>query len=1045
MTLKMPFQKGPSQNPSTEIQLNPDFVRAHAPKDLVTFLKLLDTFSGRDLSKEKSDVKDQVLLARLYFITQAILSHPQVHLPPLRSLQDYIQISDEDVNDFFTGTITPECQSLFHRFLIYKDTLIEGHRELVHKDSHDRFEVYEKFLAGHLSTIFDSLRRTLDLWHSFAEKNDTSGRYGFFERLRQLVRQYDLPSIITDSISDYLNTTFLSNTRPSSPFPVSKLRIPDDLKHSFLTKVSDAKQKKQFVQLMSTMDVLVENFERVMAATHNEETLTAQQLLFSEMKAMAQALPFCEFLAVQKDKKPVIEIPDSQTLQLLLDDLSQAPVQNVFVAPKPNPSSSDTFDGERLGLFLRNEYLEAYKNLAFLFHLKEKQIAEKLVSDLFSDLLPAPYVLDPSINSFDDFLKWLAFHLTTDLRRRRFAAEYILRLTESKRQNGHLWFMLNQFPHTAQEEWSEDKASIILVRHKLIATLEIDTHDFEYYLLAFFSLLRENFVALSSNPSGIDTLVNEPRVGPIRQTILDPSSPLLEAGIRNEFKDQNGDMPIHAEELIEQLVAPLRHLLSTRLDLRVHDALRQDSRFIESMRVGKMSAIHPDEAIRLHRRIAIGQSQKKYPELFEKGPESSVPTPASRERFVLPPSITNGSPHDVLTYFDHAQLGLVDLELQDKAKLFKESQNFVQLKSDTQREILNLLEPQTEACEHLYGPENIFFDGDGGTGAFILWASAYLEPGDTVIHTSEEYDGFLSVLDAFKAYSISLDPFASGKTEADFRKALEDKIIEALESRDPSKSTYILVSEVTRRGTFFPLSVVRELRDQYADQNVFFILDGCQAFGRRKTDLSQERCDLYLASLGKTANLGPGGLLMLSNDYAQKKNKTRIDESTLHRAQEYKKHKITKPGTENDDCIARFFAAARTLSTPDSSGLFKTAEERASALYDLSSKFVRFAEQLGPERLKIIFPIHDYQVRRSSSDPFKEDQLFGIFECEIPGVSREKVHQFAMRFGAFIAPRYEGANNENVFRISFDPSYTTHEDLAILFYVLENCQSEPSL
>jgi selenocysteine lyase/cysteine desulfurase len=353
------------------------------------------------------------------------------------------------------------------------------------------------------------------------------------------------------------------------------------------------------------------------------------------------------------------------------------------------------------------------------------------------------------------------------------------------------------------------------------------------------------------------------------------------------------------------------------------------------------------------------------------------------------------------TYFDSAAFGIINKKLVQQAEMRgqKAYLDFPTHVSGRKKTILDYYD-RSQTDEH-YGKDGIFFFSSASS-AFQAYADQYLNKGDIVVTTSEEYQGIKKMLKSKNVKIISI-PVCSNNDEYTerLRVVLKDKDVKA-----------VMISEISRRGTIFPLDRFRKEIDN-ASPNTQFIVDGTQATGRKHTDFSKFKPDAYFASCQKGSDLGgPVGLLILSNEFI-KNNGAKIE---------------SPEGTEDTIAIEKMTMACDK----------ETIDEREKRLKSLSRKFVEIVEAINGKngnKIHILRPLED-----TLSD---DENLSGIFEIEIDGKSRFEVNKSCRDYGVFIANQYyDPLKEKNSFRIAFHP-YMNDDSVKILAYILDELTKLP--
>ncbi len=214
---------------------------------------------------------------------------------------------------------------------------------------------------------------------------------------------------------------------------------------------------------------------------------------------------------------------------------------------------------------------------------------------------------------------------------------------------------------------------------------------------------------------------------------------------------------------------------------------------------------------------------------------------------------------------------------------------------------------------------------------------------------------------------------------------------------------YIIVSELSRLGVAFPLHIFRRIRDYFREEkkrDIYLILDCCQSFGRFQSDYAQSMADVIFASSHKGTDFENGAFLMLSNRFVKKEG-------------EHVKNK----GRQDGYAIASTLLAVDPKNKSSYGEGALTIPERQKALQILSEKFIRLMDHMTKKGYIQGFKF-SHPTRTSESDELK---AYGIFECEMEGVSRQQVNFIAQKYGVYIADQYQDPATSGSFRIGFHP------------------------
>jgi Aminotransferase class-V len=401
----------------------------------------------------------------------------------------------------------------------------------------------------------------------------------------------------------------------------------------------------------------------------------------------------------------------------------------------------------------------------------------------------------------------------------------------------------------------------------------------------------------------------------------------------------------------------------------------------------------------------------------------------------------NGSP---LFYFDSALAGLKDKRISEiigslinpedpDLEMYKPK--WIEHWGKSIPPVLHFLAPSDSKETALYLPENFLFT-DRGTSAFQLIVDHFFKEEDEILLTSEEYVGMKEALgwkrevpevDQKTDHKIhTLEPFGKTMKGPDsYAQALVDVLLKNPNIR------FILASDPSRRGTLFPLSEFRKVRDdlEKIGRKVFLIVDGCQGLGRRTPGLNQIQPDAFYASGSKAANLGGGGFLALSK---------RIVRDQFH------VERLDGQVQLHGNLPPELFAGFPYALNPEM--MYKldilTIPRRQAALATLSSNFVSLVNAINIEKkrehVRILAPSH-IVYRLKNKIPIPDDQWTGFFECEIAGQDLEKLRAVAKPLGVGIASKaFEDPLAKNSFRVAFHPNMG-NDSLLVLGHVLRSC------
>lgn len=624
---------------------------------------------------------------------------------------------------------------------------------------------------------------------------------------------------------------------------------------------------------------------------------------------------------------------------------------------------------------------------------------DPLLSLVLEDLMPDGICDTPA--NFNAFLRSFFDKDSSPLKQQAAVAQCQLNFRKSISHNPELWNVIGVMaldPTDPQTEALMEIQDHPYVRTRYRTDIHSPTeHDVRCIALTTLSAYPEDLptgftdTILHSTPSTLDLCQ-------VKDLLLRSDSAfLIRKGIENILRQK---LPsLDSSKLAEVICTDASEQLSEGSGQNLHAIVDNHYRVRLCGKHVSATTDAPDEKCAF-RWKALDLMQNRFSSLFESQAPYAITEDEFECRFGLGPDRPFPS-----TYFDGAKVGLIDKRLVNTAKLY-ESEDFETLRASCIRELLHALAPRSSA----YLPHNVHF-AESGTAAFGL-LKPLIRSDDQVLITSEEYGPLLDGID--KDNIIVLPDYRDFQGKDPFLYQLE--ITTRLASNPNIR--FMLVSEVGRRGTLFPMDAFDNAR-QSIKRPVHLVMDGCQSFGRRVTRLDAHKPDVYFGSAFKGTDIGVGGFSIFSKQFTQ---------SNPH---------PTDGGSKFAELLPRLQLAAHPLSF----GLreFLTIPNRQRALQDLSSKFVLMVQALnresGQPRIRILAPSHGFMDRSGNPVP---QLMTGIFECEVVGCTRTEVSDFARHFGVIIAPSYEFPLSERSFRIAFHP-HMGNESILILGYVLAHC------
>jgi len=376
------------------------------------------------------------------------------------------------------------------------------------------------------------------------------------------------------------------------------------------------------------------------------------------------------------------------------------------------------------------------------------------------------------------------------------------------------------------------------------------------------------------------------------------------------------------------------------------------------------------------------------------------------------------------TYCDTAQFGMKSAEFAKEAEEYHDAPvgiDYEEAVSEFKRSILANLESSSLNEVPRFDPAHVHFIS-GGANAFGEFIDKYVQEGDAILISSEEYGPIVERLEKKGAKLIRIPPCA---TEEEYKKAIEKELhpqgLAKLKRYLGGKAIrFILVSEVGRRGTRFPTHLFRD--PGMKPEGTFLIVDGCQAAGRHPIDLRQSGADVFIASAHKGSDSGMNtAIIALSSNFVREKD-DKIKNGIL--------------GLENGGTTDTKAVASSALSLRDDD-----VKERSGKIQSLSRRFLEILEAAtakNPNLIRVLSPVN----LRDPAGNLILQNLTGIFEMAIPGIDRKELSALTLKYGVYIAEDYVNPRDETgSFRIAIHP-HMTEDSLLLIVHALISVQKE---
>ncbi len=671
-----------------------------------------------------------------------------------------------------------------------------------------------------------------------------------------------------------------------------------------------------------------------------------------------------------------------------------------------------------------------------LFYIKKTKDAA-WVDTIFSRITPEGFYKNHLGNGygFATFMEWVESQSRnapmSPLVFRMYLSYLSLNLNRLKRGIVEFLYQFNgeaESPDFACDLGRLTTTDRLAVSDVLTSETELDKVSLGDYLMAFYSVDPESSVA----KPWIENLkkISPFNVPTIRSSIRsEKSTPLLALGTENVLMD----------------------ILDGKrdwVDIIFHDVLRivlaqQDSpnctlhETIQNLEPSKMAfeRFNRNKEISVSREHAILEIGREYGDeleaIFKENPGLRFVYNDAQFKETYKSTQIPANSNFLSTNFDLAQIGLTDTTCPKKALEYMASRNLKPIAEmhegetpDTSDEFVSCWDYCTRKFLSASGfawafkKEN-FHLTESGTEAFEL-LSRSMGPNDTLLVTSEEYEPLYTTED-FEAKKMKIERLGQLGTRSpeEFQAEIESKI-----KACQSKRVFMLVSDVTRRGTLHPLEAFQKARDamrkQRKDQEVYLIVDGCQSFCRVRPNLPKGSVDAYFLSTFKAADIGRGGALMLSEAFARQCGTIK-----------------PKDGGKDITRLVQMTASVEPTAVGFQDGEL-SYNDRILRINILSAQFARIVQMINRRhkgRIEILFPKNSLDLE---GNPIPE-QMTGIFECRIKGCARADVSECAKQYGIHIAAKYDDPTSPDTFRVSFHPRMGP-DALKLLAYVLEHCK-----
>lgn len=504
----------------------------------------------------------------------------------------------------------------------------------------------------------------------------------------------------------------------------------------------------------------------------------------------------------------------------------------------------------------------------------------------------------------------------------------------------------------------------------------LSEEDMAGYDHAFYILLS------SANPMSdfCGLLVTDKKLMPLLRRSIAKAA----FGLTGESFDEEAD-----EKAVDDFLADVR--------LKMDSSFSTMEDLIHSIQIkGKIAASKMGEgAIRTKRGEALENMNENHRDFFD-GLEEIGPVLDDDQMNAIFRATREDGPQFLSTNFDTAQFGIENRALSQASDRVARLDapdwgNFVRRMRRNVTFPLEFLRNFT--ARRRFHPENTTFHPNGSM-AFSSLVSSCIEAGSRVLATDEEYK---KMLDKERKINVEylVKPFAD---VTEYRGQIE----EILQLR---RFDYMIVSEVSRFGTVFPLNQIHAVRRGIPeDRRPRLIVDACQSAGRIAHHLSSSQPDAVFYTTNKGGEFGESlGVVSLADDFAEQINRARIADTAKDLDDYY-------PGTQSHLAMARTAHAMQLadLTIPrESSGLALEPAERG--------RIIR---------------------------PHNKEHLAHVLEVKVEGVTRKRLSEFAKECGVHISASYDNPHDDESFRVAFHP-YMGNDSLKLLGWVLEHVTQKP--
>jgi selenocysteine lyase/cysteine desulfurase len=368
---------------------------------------------------------------------------------------------------------------------------------------------------------------------------------------------------------------------------------------------------------------------------------------------------------------------------------------------------------------------------------------------------------------------------------------------------------------------------------------------------------------------------------------------------------------------------------------------------------------------------------------------------------------TSASQAHLTTYFGSGFKGLVNerlvRQISEEAILSIKKHGWKKFLEKMQGRIAGALDPLCSPIRHpRFAASNISFH-ENCAEAFQKFMLATMRSGDRVLATSEEY---MPMVKDLLDHGVTVKQMERPNDQEAFLRDVAREL-------SPPGYDYILVSEVGRLGTVYPLEAIHQLR-QGSTSRPKLIVDAAQSAGRRQHDMYSCQADVVVLSTSKGADMGPGmGVLAVTDELS----------SPAFNSNGGTRHLIQH---------AAYAMNPNGLLTPESSPQILTPYQRERSTAHLAGKFLELRDAINAKYGSTVVEL---------LNPLNPKQLAHAVEIKIKGVKREYFVQIAEGHGVYVDSDY-GVKDDESIRIAFHP-YMNNEALLILGGVIEHCIDHP--